>query len=58
MVVSSLVEQLPPGIALVDLAPPAPTLTIEAVWRADAELATIDRLLDSADALAAQRRWL
>ena len=57
LVVSSLYEQLPPGIALVDLAPPRPTLAINAVWSDDVEQPAVDRLLDAATALAAERGW-
>ena len=35
LVVSSLIEQLPRGVKLVDLAPPRPMLTVNAVWRQD-----------------------
>jgi DNA-binding transcriptional LysR family regulator len=35
LIVSSLIEQLPRGVELVDLAPPRPMLTINAVWRRD-----------------------
>jgi DNA-binding transcriptional LysR family regulator len=57
LVVSSLFEQLPPGIALVSLAPPRPTLAINAVWSDDAELPTVDRFLDAAASLAAEQGW-
>jgi DNA-binding transcriptional LysR family regulator len=57
LVVSSLAEQLPPGIALVDLAPPRPTLAINAVWSAEGELPTIARVLEAAGSLAAERGW-
>src|SRR5262249_25301659 len=33
LVVSSLIEQLPSGVTLVDVAPPRPMLTVNAVWR-------------------------
>ena len=35
LVVSSLIEQLPRGVKLLDLAPPRPMLTVNAVWRQD-----------------------
>jgi DNA-binding transcriptional LysR family regulator len=57
LVVSSLVEQLPRGVKLVDLAPPRPMLTVNAVWRQDQELPSIERLLDVADQIARERRW-
>lgn len=57
LVVSSLFDQLPPGIALVDLAPPRPTLAINAIWSDDAEQPAISRFLDAAASLAAERDW-
>jgi hypothetical protein len=56
-VVSSFLEQLPPGIALVNLAPPRPTLAINAVWSEDGDLPAIDRFLAAAVALAAEQSW-
>ncbi len=53
----SLSEQLPRGVALVDLAPPGATMTFEAVWRQN-ELAAIHRALDVAAGLAKERNWL
>jgi DNA-binding transcriptional LysR family regulator len=57
LVVSSLIEQLPRGIKLTDLAPPRPMLTINAVWRRDHELPAIERLFESANRLAQERHW-
>jgi DNA-binding transcriptional LysR family regulator len=57
LVVSSMYEQLPPGIVLVDLAPPRPTLAINAVWAADAELPAVDNFLDAAASLGDERGW-
>lgn len=57
LVVSSLFEQLPAGITLVDLAPPRPTLAINAVWSDDNELPAIQRLLEDAASLSADRGW-
>jgi DNA-binding transcriptional LysR family regulator len=57
LVVSSLVEQLPSGVELVDVAPPRPMLTVNAVWRRDQELPTIDRFFESAIRLAQERSW-
>ena len=57
LVVSSLFEQLPPGIALVDLTPPRPTLAVNAVWADDGEQPAVDRFLDAAASLAAERGW-
>src|SRR5262245_962643 len=57
LVVSSLIEQLPRGVRLVDLTPPRPMLTVNAVWRQDQELATVDRFFEAAKQLAQERRW-
>jgi DNA-binding transcriptional LysR family regulator len=57
LVVSSLIEQLPRGVKLIDLAPPRPMLTVNAVWRADNEAPAIGRLLETAKRLADERRW-
>jgi DNA-binding transcriptional LysR family regulator len=57
LVVSSLYEQLPPGIALVNLTAPRPTLAINAAWSDEVEHPTIDRFLDAAVSLAAERGW-
>jgi hypothetical protein len=57
LVVGSLSEQLPPGIALVDLAPPRPTLAVNAVWSDDSELPAISRFLEVAAELGGARGW-
>jgi len=57
LVVSSLIEQLPSGVKLVDLAPPRPMLTVNAVWRRDHELLTIERFFESAKSLVQERHW-
>jgi DNA-binding transcriptional LysR family regulator len=57
LVVSSLIEQLPRGVTLVDLTPPRPMLTVNAVWRQDFELPAIERVLESAKRLAQERHW-
>src|SRR5262249_53883658 len=41
LVVSSLGDQLPAGITLVDLAPPRPTLAINALWSDDGDLSKV-----------------
>jgi hypothetical protein len=56
-VVSSLFEQLPPGIVLIDLAPPRPTLAINAVWSDESDLPAIRRVLEDAASLSADRGW-
>jgi len=57
LVVSSLVERLPRGVKLLDLAPPRPMLTVNAVWRGDQELPAIERLFETAKQLSQERHW-
>jgi DNA-binding transcriptional LysR family regulator len=57
LVVSSLIEQLPRGVKLVDLAPPRPMLTVNAVWRGDQEIPAIERVLGAARQVADERHW-
>ena len=57
LVVSSLIEQLPRGVKLLDLAPPRPMLTVNAVWRQDLELPALDRFFETVKQLAQERRW-
>jgi DNA-binding transcriptional LysR family regulator len=57
LVVSSLIEQLPRGVTLVDLAPPRPMLTVNAVWRPDAALPAIERFFESAKRVAHECHW-
>jgi DNA-binding transcriptional LysR family regulator len=58
LVVSSLAEQLPLGVRLIDIAPPAPPpLAITAVWQPDEMQAAVERLLEVAAELAAERGW-
>jgi DNA-binding transcriptional LysR family regulator len=57
LVVSSLIEQLPRGVRLVDLTPPRPMLTVNAVWRQDQDLLTVDRFFETAKQLANERHW-
>jgi DNA-binding transcriptional LysR family regulator len=57
LVVSSLIEQLPRGLKLVDLTPPRPMLTVNAVWRRDHEIPAIERLFETATRLGAVRQW-
>ena len=57
LVVSSLIEQLPRGVKLVDLAPPRPMLTVNAVWRRDHEIPAIERVLGAAKQVANERHW-
>jgi DNA-binding transcriptional LysR family regulator len=57
LVVSSLIEQLPRAVKLLDLGPPRPMLTINAVWRPDHQPPAIERLLETAKQLAHERHW-
>jgi hypothetical protein len=57
LVVGSLAAQLPPGIALIDLAPPRPTLAINAAWSEEGEAPTVGRSLEAAASLAADQGW-
>src|SRR5215831_442926 len=50
-------EQLPRGVKLLDLTPPRPMLTVNAVWRRDHELPAIERLFETAKELAQERHW-
>jgi DNA-binding transcriptional LysR family regulator len=58
LVVSSLMEQLPHGIKLIDLAPPRPMLTVNAVWRQDQELPVLERFFESVKRLGEERHWV
>jgi DNA-binding transcriptional LysR family regulator len=58
LVVSSLLEQLPHGIKLIDLAPPRPMLTVNAVWRQDQELPVLERFFESVKQLGEERHWM
>jgi DNA-binding transcriptional LysR family regulator len=57
LVVSSLIEQLPRGVKLLNLTPPRPMLTVNAVWREDQELPAIDRVLRTAKQISGERHW-
>jgi hypothetical protein len=54
---ASLLEQLPRGIALVQLAQPTTTLTFDLVWH-QVELPLIERTLELAAQLATDNHWL
>ena len=58
LVVGSLRFQLPRGVTLVPLAPPAPTLAIDLVWPVDGTTPAVRRLMEAADRLAQDRGWL
>jgi DNA-binding transcriptional LysR family regulator len=57
LVVSSLIEQLPRRVKLVDLARPRPMLTVNAVWRRDQELPAVERFFETARQLADEHHW-
>jgi DNA-binding transcriptional LysR family regulator len=57
LVVSSLIEQLPRGVKLIDVAPPRPMLTVNAVWRQDHDLPAIERFFETAKQLAREHHW-
>jgi DNA-binding transcriptional LysR family regulator len=57
LVVSSLIEQLPRRVKLVDLTPPRPMLTVNAVWRDDHEIPALERLFETAGMLAREHHW-
>jgi DNA-binding transcriptional LysR family regulator len=54
---ASLAEQLPRGVALVELAEPRSTITYDAVWQQDRH-PLIERMLDVAAELASEADWL
>ena len=54
----SLIEQLPRGIKLVNLADPQPELLIDAVWHGPDILPIVERALETAALMAAERNWL
>jgi DNA-binding transcriptional LysR family regulator len=53
---NSLIEQLPRGVALVELASPTTSITYEAVWHRD-DLPVIERVLEVAAELADAQDW-
>jgi len=58
LVVGSLRHQLPRGLTLRPLVPPAPTLAVDLVWPADRVTPAALRLIDVADRLARDRAWI
>jgi DNA-binding transcriptional LysR family regulator len=58
LVVASLRLQPPVGVGLVSLEPAAPTLTIDVIWSAERRTPGVQRLLEVAERLAADRGWL
>jgi DNA-binding transcriptional LysR family regulator len=57
LVVGSLIDQLPRGVQLLDLAPPPPRLAISAVWPQRNELLAVDRIVEVTARLARERAW-
>jgi DNA-binding transcriptional LysR family regulator len=59
LVVSSLIEQLPRGVRLIDLSPPQPPpLAIMAVWRTESQPAALWRFLETAGQLSVEQNWV
>ncbi|MGH9262529.1 MAG: LysR family substrate-binding domain-containing protein, partial [Acidimicrobiales bacterium] len=58
LVVGSLRHQLPRGLTLIELAAPAPALTIDLAWPVDRTTPAVRRLVDVTDRLAHDRGWL
>ena len=54
---SSLINQLPRGVRLVDLADPQPTLAIEAVWLRDDSSPVISRALEAIQKHTTRNNW-
>jgi hypothetical protein len=47
----------PRGVKLVDLTPPRPMLTVNAVWRHDHELPALEGHFDTVKRLAQEHHW-
>ncbi|HLM63569.1 MAG TPA: LysR family transcriptional regulator [Acidimicrobiales bacterium] len=58
LVVASLRHQLPRGLTLRPLVPPAPALAIDLVWPTERTTPAVRRLIEVADRLAQDRGWL
>jgi len=58
LVVRSLALQQPRGIVLVPIESPPPQLTIDAVWHAGHEIPAVERVLEAAAEVGAERNWL
>jgi len=58
LVVRSLIDQLPRGVALVALVDPAPALTLDLVWHEQSLSPTVQRVIEAARAVSLERRWL
>jgi DNA-binding transcriptional LysR family regulator len=58
LVVASFRQQLPRGLKLMPLVPPAPTLTIDLVWPTVRTTPAARRLIEVADRLAQDSGWL
>jgi DNA-binding transcriptional LysR family regulator len=57
LVVASLGLQLPAGLRLVALEPPAPRLTIDLIWSVERRTPGVERLLEVAERLAHDNGW-
>jgi DNA-binding transcriptional LysR family regulator len=58
LVVTSLIEQLPRGVRLINLTPPPVRLPITAVWQRNNDLPAVDRLIEITTRLAKQHSWI
>jgi len=58
LVVASLRHQLPLGLTLRPLRPPAPSLAIDLAWPTERTTPAVRRLIEVADRLAQDRGWL
>ena len=58
LVVASLGLQLPAGLRLVALEPPAPTLMIDLIWSVERRTPGVERLLEVAERLTDDNGWL
>jgi DNA-binding transcriptional LysR family regulator len=58
LTVASNRDAIQRGIAIAEIAPPVPTMTIEAIWRQDLALPATQRFCDVARATARANGWI
>jgi DNA-binding transcriptional LysR family regulator len=58
LVVGSLIDQLPRGITLLELADPRPVLIMDLVWHPETASPTVTHVLRAAGEVSLERRWL
>jgi DNA-binding transcriptional LysR family regulator len=58
LVVGSLIDQLPRGVRLVDLAPPQQQLAISAVWPQRVDSAAVNRVVELTTRVGKDRKWM